>query len=160
MKIVGRFLTIILLCVMAFYGAATFAADKVESTRVEKVMDFLGEKGQQYVAAMEEITKQYAPDVANAILAVVRINGIQELFQVLGCFFFAGICAFVAKLSYKKCHGNIYSDLCGPMVIFGIMGATVTGVVGIVNAIDVWMWVAIFEPKLRLAKDIISAVVK
>ena len=126
--------------------------DKTQGVE-EKLVSMLDalEKGAVHVG---DAVVKYSPDVAEATLLVVRIDGVQNIVTGL-------ICAVLAFLSAKACvkwlKASDGDDVYIPLIASALITALVTTQVDFFNLIDVWNWVAIFEPKLYLAKQIIKA---
>lgn len=130
--------------------------DKVQD-KVVSMLDAL----QHGVTTVGNSVVKYTPDVVDAGLWVVRIDGIQTLtFSILGLLaaFILGHASYKFwKYLEKEC------ELDGPVIVFPLFGGIITIIMIIGNTItllNVWNWVAIFEPKLYLAKQIIDSVVK
>lgn len=99
---------------------------------------------------MEELTKQYTPEVIDSALMVVRISGVQEIVVGLVCLLISIFLNFVGKHFYIKFSDDDNDDYI-PAFLLSYGGAIVIGGFSIVTLINVWNWVAIFEPKLYLA---------
>lgn len=129
---------------------------------------------------------KYTPEVVDAGLWVVRIDGLNSLFWSLICFLFCSVvlykiipkaikhhndyCSYRNANSYGRTpeekdewtRVKSYKDSYDKSVLcWGIVTvATMAIVPAILTLTKVWQWVAVFEPKLYLAKQIIASVVK
>jgi len=125
-------------------------------------MSDLEAKAVEILDKIEAITTNYAPDVAEAALAVVRISAMQDLvtaviglvLMVCGFFGFRWAINFCLR---KKEEDGYWSDW-----EIGYMGlsvlAIVLGIAGVFDVVigfsNVWMWTALFNPELALAHKI------
>ena len=137
--------------------AAQDVAPNVEGKLVE-MLDAL----QHGVVKVGETVVQYSPDVADAALWVVRIDGIQYMLMAVSCL----IWAILAKILGGKLWAwarRVDPDFDTPAACVPIL-MWMTGVVAfgisLAELFSIWNWIAIIEPKLWLAKQIISSVLK
>jgi hypothetical protein len=141
------------------------AAPGVEGKLVE-MLDAL----QNGVVTVGEQVVKYGPDVADAALWVVRVDGIQSIVSgfVALLILTASVYAFLRTLRWVRSDEFDNDEFTGiPFFIGSIVigiGSIVIGIVSSMIAIDkllnVWNWIAIFEPKLWLAKQIMASVLK
>lgn len=105
-----------------------------------------------YADSLEELTKQYAPEVVDASLMVVQINGIQSL--LLGLLLsIITYCLYKAiRLIIKHEHAEEGAAILVAFVLFTLGGAGF-------YLFNIWNWVAIFEPKLYIAKEVLDKVI-
>ena len=113
---------------------------------------------------LEALAKQYSPEVLDSAIDVVRMTGVSTILEgfiwglaAIGCFFLAKY--LVIFLSKKEKEGK-YED--GPWELFKILCFIVGAVFVIIftiacfgNVFDTWSWIAIFDPKLALAKKVL-----
>ena len=116
-------------------------------------------KAKEYAGALETLTKEYAPEVVNAGLMVVRINGIQSLLTgFLGVLWLAAVMAifFWRWVPHTSTWTNEDDRVFG--ITMGAAVALVVSVPGLIlsTRLAVWNWVAVFEPKLWLAKAVFA----
>lgn len=129
-----------------------------------------GEAAQALQYAFEklgEIAHQYGPPAVNAAAEVVKVNAIGNLVAGGVCavltaasFYGAIRCGRMARVEGKK-------DIFDQNDLFLIGGAVGCGVLGLASAIlaiivlctvcDVWLWTALFNPKLALAHEVMKA---
>lgn len=127
-----------------------------------KVVEMLDALQNGAVTIGEQVVK-YSPDVADAALWVVRIDGVQSLLNAV-IFCVAGIVMYkLAKRNWKWAHQKVTKEdeediLYIPSVLLFVLSAfPLFG--GIARLLSVWTYIAIFQPKLYLAKQIIDAAV-
>lgn len=131
-------------------------SDGIEQ-KVVNMLDAL-EKGAVHVG---DVVVKYSPDVAEATLMVVRIDGVSSIATGV----VAGVLCYLwfvwANKLRKKADEASYADsaLFGTASVVCFVGSVVAFSVSMINLLDVWNWVAVFEPKLYLAKQIIKAAV-
>ena len=124
-------------------------------------MSDLETKAVDLLDKLEALATNYAPDVAEAAVAAVRITAIGEL--ILAVLFLGLVitCAYVAKKSYLFCSSK-YAEpkFSGPEAISSISLA-VSVAIGVaatlnffVTITDIWVWTAVFNPELALAHKI------
>ena len=124
----------------------------------------LEEKAVDILNQMEALTKQFAPDVVDAGMEVTRLNGIASVVAgvvMLICAYPVYTQAVRLFLFFKKKKeedgymsdwemGSVAVSICAPVVIILLV------IFGAALVFDVWNWVAIFNPKLALAKSIMG----
>lgn len=129
--------------------------DKIQD-KVVSMLDAL----QQGTTTLGDKLVKYTPDVVDAGLWVIRIDGIQEIAIAIFCllFFTIGGYWFTKKLL------SIFKDVLDEgAIVLAIMtgGISITFIIiSITTLLNIWNWVAIFEPKLYLAKQIIKDTLK
>lgn len=106
---------------------------------------------------------KYTPDVIDAGLWVIRIEGIQALVFSLSFLLplwllhpFAKRSLAWAQAATKEDDDNFPSFLL-PIILYGIVILFAAQAFYILT--NIWSWVAVFEPKLYLAKQIIASVI-
>ena len=131
-------------------------ADNATTDKVNKTLDFLGEKGSQYITGLEELTKEYAPQAVDAGFMVIKLHGYQNL--VFGGFLVVFLwipIVWVWKITATdvKEETDPYGIPDGAIAarvvvsIIGISGMLIGGG----KLLNLWNWVAIIEPKLWIA---------
>ena len=151
--------------------------DKVE----EKIVSMLDALQSGVVHVGEQVVK-YSPDVADAALWVVRIEGVSALiYGVIGLFAIAiAIILFRKYLWHNSQYTAEFKLYCSKQGVeerihrnnannhyfwrlafgFSALGFTFVGFGFLKKLLDIWNWVAVFEPKLYIAKQIIDAALK
>jgi hypothetical protein len=127
---------------------------------VATVADKLGDKALEYLNALEQITKQYAPDVLDAAMGVVQMQAAGNLLTALG------ICAgiylfwrFAAKPLTSIYKGNYDWDIpAGAALVAGSVGSGIGAIIAVIILLDIWVWTALFNPKLYLAYKLLGKV--
>lgn len=145
-------------------------ADNLDASAA-KVLDKLSEGAEAVVAKLGTMAEKYGPEVVDSALWVVRVNGIQELVSrlAIGVFFGAvfyvlarKVAAHIAENKARVAAKGRAFDVtdCDPFVVVFIGGsAAISGVgaaIALIGMTDVWRWVAIFEPKLWVAKRLLG----
>lgn len=133
----------------------------------QKVVEMLDQLQHGAVKVGEAIV-QYSPDVTDAMFWVVRLNAIQNLVLAIAVLVLSAFGFWYAASLSKKIKAlpeDSWNSSAKAMDL--TMGKWVTRVVSSfplvisgASLIDVWNWVAVFEPKLWLAKQIINQVLK
>lgn len=137
--------------------AAQYVAPNVEGKLVE-MLDAL----QHGVVKVGETVVQYSPDIADAALWVVRIDGIQFVMIAISCLLWAIFAKILGKKLWvwaRKVDPDFDSPAIAVPVIVWASGVATFGI-ALAKLFSIWNWVAIFEPKLWLAKQIISSVLR
>jgi len=120
----------------------------------QKVVSMLDALQTGVVEVGHQVVK-YAPDVGQAVLGVVQINGINNLAQPL---LLSIIMVILLVLNFNK-----FILLCRRAeeeivaYVFGGILYLLAMCVAISYTLDIWDWVAIFNPKLALAHKIIQS---
>lgn len=102
---------------------------------------------------------KYTPDVINAALDIVRINGLQQALHCLLSLVVLITACNISKKQYPIANFNTGNDsamFCIVSWFFILISSIIISII----AFDVWNWVMIFEPKLYIAKEIIDKVMK
>lgn len=121
------------------------------------------DKAVETLSQLEALARQYTPDVIDAAINVTRIDGVAAVvggMLMLVCVWPVCVAGLrLHKFFSKKQKEDRYSDwelgvmsvqICTPMAIALLV------IFGAVLVLDVWNWVAIFEPKLFIAKQIMG----
>lgn len=132
-------------------------------------MKDIEQKAVEILDKLEALATQYTPDVLDAAVAIVQVNGIRNV--VCG---FLGIAAIflvraVARRSREYCQAqydafheeNPHADNgwevgVAVSIIFGVIATLILAISSVVTLCDVWNWVAMFDPKLALAQRILG----
>lgn len=124
-------------------------------------MSKIEDKSIELIEGLEKLTAQYAPDVADAALALTTINGMGNI--VFGLF--SAVAVFVMyKLIIKLVHisRNTRDDNTEILCILGAItlgvGFIIFFIVAMAKLTNIWNYVAIFEPKLALAYQVFKGV--
>lgn len=125
---------------------------------MDKLLELLGTKAEQYLNALEEISKQFAPEAVEAAILVVQLNAINELI-------FSAVSVLYAWLFMKYCSQKVINAWREMGSEGWAIGGAVAGFVGfvllicsLVTILNVWTWVALFNPKLYIARQILGRV--
>lgn len=125
-----------------------------------KVVEILDQVQHGAVTVGNTIIK-YSPTVADALLWIVRINGLQELVMVIPCI----LGMYVSqKLAIKYWKHLVEKRDTDEILVLGVwflwaafLGATYQFFAVTLN---IWTWIQVFEPKLWLAKQIVAKVLQ
>lgn len=131
--------------------------DAVE-TKIVSMLDAL----QQGAVTVGHVAVKYAPDVADAVLNIVRIDALGKLIPAIA-FFIICLSVFIYIVKYiRKVYANKKEDYdFNDKIFIACMCSLPFVTVGIISSLvllNIWSWVAVFEPKLALAKQIIDSV--
>ena len=129
----------------------------------------LEEKLVNILTQIETLSKTMAPEVLNSAIEVTRMNGIIDIVTGVICFVISMCGAFAIVKYYKFCirkkkeyraTGNYTIDWDFTIYVpCGIISAisSILLLASIFQLMDGWNYVAIFEPKLALARSIMEA---
>jgi hypothetical protein len=132
--------------------------DKTQGVE-EKLVSMLDALEKGAVQVGDAVVK-YSPDVAEATLAVVQIDAAGKLIIGTLCTIAAYVAYRVARWGIKEFVNDMVGaedGLIAPSIVFGVLFFVPPFIGAIIYLADIWNWVAIFEPKLYLAKQIIKA---
>ncbi len=125
----------------------------------QKVVEIL-DAAQQGAVKVGETIIQYSPDVANAFLAIVRIEGLAKLIPsiliLVACCVFYRSFIRMWKWALSRYHYSIDRHLFACIASAIICVFVIHALFCILN---IWNWVAIFEPKLWLAKQLVDKLI-
>lgn len=107
------------------------------------------------------LADKYGPEIIETGLSVVRLTGLNKLILSVGGALVGGVVAYVAyHWVRKECAGkDDFFDTNPIVVFFGGIAAffgAVAASVNIFKVLDIWNWVAIFEPKLYIARKLLG----
>lgn len=114
---------------------------------------------------MENLSKQYTPEVFDAAVNVIMMNGLVKILGGLSLILFAALCIFACTKLYvyagKKYEEDELSDWNrdrdqGVIKIVGSVVVVMLVFAACCLLFDIWNWVAIFNPKLALAKTVLQ----
>lgn len=125
-----------------------------EQVAEQTLESFVTDKAAQYLNALESITKQYAPDVIDAALSVVRMQGAQRLVHGVALVVCAIACGWITRKLWAASDGDDPEKIA--LMIFCVVGGVFSAILGLARLLDIWTWVAIFEPKLYIAHALIE----
>lgn|ERR1043166_1341375 len=127
----------------------------------QKVVEILGQL-QSAVGNVAALAGKAAPQVVEYALKVKVYEGISSLVEGLLALLFAII---VLTTMYRKRKAVIeafdYANDNPPVIIATIVFAVLSGIAlitGVITVCDTWNWVAVFDPKIALAHDIVQRV--
>lgn len=149
--------------------------DKIQD-KVVSMLDAL----QQGAATVGDNVVKYTPDVVDATLWVIRIDGANTLITALLGLIISGYIfiklsrkGYQNMIKYNRYINNNPSDpdynetqkyrSCDTPAILQITLACLSLAMlipSVLSLLSVWNWVSIFEPKLYLTKQIIDSVIK
>jgi hypothetical protein len=114
---------------------------------------------QNGVAEIGNTAVKYAPDVMDAALQVVRIDGIQNVATALYLFVLGCISLGNVKRFYKKAVEDSWDSCWCVAPIGAVLAGGVLLIQAMATLTNIWVWVSIFEPKLYIAKQIIKTTI-
>ena len=124
----------------------------------------LEEKSIELISKFETLTEEFAPDVLNLTIGVVKTLGVNSIFTGILCICASYIPYLITIKLYNffkilKDKDGIYSNWEVGMFISGLVGGVFTFILfirGITAILNLWNWIAIFNPKLALAYKILN----
>lgn len=116
---------------------------------------------QQFAVEIKEALVDVAPDVLVLVLQVMRIDALQQL--VIGVVFLVPVFLTVPHIvrAIKKLVAAKYvseQDEALWVVVPVTTCSVLFGLIGTLNLLNVWNWVGLFAPELRLAHDLLNKV--
>jgi len=109
---------------------------------------------------IEELTRQYGPQAVDTAAEVTRVNAIGHFMWAGGFATLTFACAALLALSiWRLRKGDGYDD--GPWefgCVAGGLGGLISFAVAVAGLFDVWAWVALSNPKLALAHDVLAKI--
>lgn len=125
-----------------------------------KVVEMLDQLQHGAVTVGNTIIK-YSPDVADAMLWIVRINGLQQLVMIIPCLL---VMYFSQKLAIKYWKHLVEKRDTDEVQVLGVWLLWAVFLVAacqfVYLILNIWTWIQIFEPKLWLAKHIVAKVLQ
>ena len=134
----------------------------------------LEEKALELLNRFDDLAVQYTPEVIDAAIDVVRFNGLSNVVSGLILLAIASCLLFIGKRLAKHARGLAEQDEKADEARYGRMYAQrwnkpdftgayalwlfsgLAGFVGATFVFSTWSWVAIFHPKLALAKQVLG----
>ncbi len=107
---------------------------------------------------LADLAEQYGPEVTDAMLAVTRLQGFEYL--IYGVLFLIPSVIIGLFAWYKFLKSGIKNkdiDEIGTGLLLGTVSALGFIITGSF-LFDIWTWVAIFEPKLAIARKLLEGV--
>jgi len=123
----------------------------------------LEEKVVHLLNQLENLSKQYTPEVFDAAVAVIQMNGITEILGGLIVIVLAVAVGYISLRLYKyagqKYEEDYMSDWNEVQGVVQWIGPIITITLLVIAScflFDIWNWIAIFNPKLALAKTVLK----
>lgn len=117
------------------------------------------EQLQQYAAELVEAVKGIAPEALALAVQITRINAIGDV--VIGVVLAAAASIAIPQLLRLHRAAKADPDSVGLLfaVVFGWFGTVVVGIFAGICLLNIWTWVGLFAPELRLAHDALTRLV-
>ena len=119
------------------------------------------EKAVKFIEKLENLTTQYAPEIIDNVLTMVQLDGVTAIILgLLGIFSFI-LSIIISIMIYKKKKeennwGNFFAQEIVILIIIGFNCIfSILCIFGFVTILNVWNWVAIWNPKLALVHTIL-----
>jgi hypothetical protein len=128
---------------------------------MSNVSEVLGQKAIGWMNGLESLTKHYAPSVMDGAIQVIRISAIHNL---LIWFALLIIWPLTGLKVWRLCQAESQKAMMAQndfIIFFGgvyVFIACVGIVISIIGLLDVWDWIAVFDPKLAIAHLIFAKV--
>jgi hypothetical protein len=127
------------------------------------------ERADQFAEKLKEIATDHGADAVDLTIEVVRFGGIATigagimllLMALLGAgLFWWGFTWYSKSTTAPNSHGSTdkYEFFGVAFQIFGGGGFAGFFIATTVHLVDIWAWIAIFAPKIALAKKLIDSV--
>lgn len=117
----------------------------------------MNEQLQAYAVELVEAIKGIAPDALDMALRITRISAAGDVLAAVAAL--ALIAAFIrpAKWARRQVEQDVIA--LGPTFVLVIGGifCLAAGTVAVLTLFNIWTWVGLFSPELRLAKDALRA---
>ena len=129
----------------------------LEEKTVE-VMDRALNGFDKLTVVLSDIADKYGAETVDAVITVVQIKGVDNLARSLFSFSFILLIIIFGRrmLRWAKGYQRVsdgFSWMAISCVTVAIMAPTISGLLGLLNP---WPWVAIIEPKLWIAHEILK----
>lgn len=117
------------------------------------------EQLQQYALELAEAVKGIAPEALAMAVQITRITAIGDI--ALGVVFVVAIRLAIPQLLRLHRAAKADPDSVGLVfaVVFGWFGTVVVGIFAGICLLNIWTWVGLFAPELRLAHDALARLV-
>ena len=123
----------------------------------------LEEKAVDILNKLERLTENYAPDVMNVASQTISMKGIASLISGILSFCAIYLVWFINKKIIKFINeqenviGNCDYELLRMIAItISCVLCVVLLIIGFVNLLDPWNWIACFNPELYFTKNILG----
>lgn len=131
--------------------------DKIDAS-VSKAIDKLMSGAETVVSKVTALGEKYGPEVVDAGLTVVRLNGLKDLIVGLVFLTCAASLVVLARYLFRR-SGREKGDARDGCIAVGCV-VSVVAAFGIGGAaerlLDIWTYTAIIEPKLWVAKRLLG----
>ena len=130
---------------------------KIEDKAIE-VMDKTLNGIDKLTVMLSDVADKYGQDVIDAALIVVQITGFKSVLM-FSVFLISSTIFFVCYrkiLIWAKKHGKASSEVSYCVPIFGLFIFLTLFIISTIKLLDPWPWVAMFEPKLWIAHEILK----
>lgn len=124
-------------------------------------MKDLEQKTVEILDKLDALATQYAPEVVDSAIGIMQVSGASKI--ILGLL---GLC-FVCAIAFSVCKGVKYCakkqeenrewEAGAPIIItLGVIFSVGILIASLTALLNVWNWVAMFDPKLALAQRIMG----
>lgn len=143
----------------------------MDTDPVTAVLDRGEAVAKQLMESLQNLATEYGPDAYHLVLTKIRIDSFQQVLTGVALLVVAGVGFkmtiryakhFWAKYEKSRADGSHYSsgdDFSAQLV--GFFGTVLSGAsfaLSLTCLFDVWCWVGLFSPDMKLARDIIEKV--
>lgn len=127
-------------------------------------MNDLENKAADILDKLEKLTEAYAPEVVEKALQAVTVSGVSSVIYavagiILSILFYKIMIISVKFFERRGKEDGPYNDWDVGMYLSYVAGTTiifVTLLENILTLINLWVWIAIFNPELALAHQILG----
>lgn len=115
-------------------------------------MNDLESKAVELLAKFDDLATQYTPEVVDAALSVVQVNGISSILFGISLI----IIVVFADVLRVKVFSKLNNQDKQVWSFFALVFMTISSIMAFFYLTSVWTWVAIFNPKLALAHQLLG----
>ncbi len=116
-------------------------------------MKDLESKAVELLTKFDDLATQYAPDVIDAALNVVVINGLSSIITSLSLFFAVWLLYKFLKVKIDGIEDEVGKFI--GIVFFWLLLFSMSSA-AFARITEIWNWIAIFDPKLALAHKLLG----
>ena len=124
----------------------------------DTVLTLIDERVLQIAAKLTELGEQYGPDVVDAALMVVRIDAGQEILISIVWLILAVVGYRYSRWAWPRIPDWNDPTFQNVSALLSVTAIPLGLLISALGFVQIWTWVAIFDPKLAVAKRILDGV--
>ncbi len=117
------------------------------------------EKAVELLDRLDNLVTQYAPEVYDTAVEVVRMSGLTEIVWGVFGICFVIVAFFIVKWLWRVTQRDeVATDIETGFIVLGCVLTLVLifgGIIHLGNLLHLWNWVAVFDPELALARKVL-----